>query len=770
MRKVINIFFSSYVMVVLILIFAVSIAVATFIENDFGTSTARATVYNSWWFTAMLFIGIINLTGTIFIKRLYRKEKQSIFLFHLAFLFILTGSAITRYLGFEGYMHIRSGQSSNQIVSSITYLQCTAKDNMQIVEAEKKVYFSELSNNYHRLNLHISGKNLVVECLKIIPNASETLAEDNNGVPMIELVAAGMGGRQTVILESKQTKKIGDMNFSFNDTTNAQGVSIVAVNNELKFKASVNASVMNMATQMKDTLNAHDYHPFQLLSLYNFGGLRVVAKSYFPTARVEVASVKDAKPDQYPDALYLKASYDGQSKSAVYFASSNELNDPTDLKFNDVTASVSFGPKIIQLPFSLQLDQFILKRYPGSMSPSSFESNVVLNDNKAGIQEKHRIFMNNVLKYKGYRFYQSSYDTDEQGTVLSVNHDFWGTIFTYFGYLMLAVGIVFSVLNRNSRFRKLSVELVRLRETRKMASVILFTASILLLGSFKVSAEPTIPDSIYIDKQHAAKFGELLIQDPGGRIKPINSLGSELLHKISRKDKIMDQTSDQVLLGMLVFPEYWQTVPMIRVGHPEIMKILHIQEPFVSFSGILNRQNPQQPYLLYNYVNDAFQKKPASRTTFDTEMLRLDERINLCSQIYSGELLRIFPKQGDVAKTWYSPVNTGNIFHKKDSIFVNTMVPLYIRTLHDAAKTKDLKLPEQLLGMMSDFQNKYGGDLIPSSFKVKLEILYNKLNIFDTLGSIYGVVGFLLLVFQFISIFFPKMNLKPVFRTATILI
>ena len=31
--------------------------------------------------------------------------------------------------------------------------------------------------------------------------------------------------------------------------------------------------------------------------------------------------------------------------------------------------------------------------------------------------------MNNVLDYKGYRFYQSSYDQDELGTILSVNQD-----------------------------------------------------------------------------------------------------------------------------------------------------------------------------------------------------------------------------------------------------------------------------------------------------------------------------------------------------------
>ena len=768
MKKVVSFLLSSRLMAIILAIFAVSIAVATFIENDFGSQTARATIYNSWWFSTMLFIGLINLTGTILMRKLYQKEKLSLFIFHLAFLFILLGAAFTHYFGFEGFMHIRSKESSNQLISDNTFLKATVTVNGQTVTKEKQVYFSALSDNYHKLKLSASKKNIEIECLQIVPNAAETIANDPKGEPIIELVVAGKDGKQTVLLPTGQTKKIGNLSFSFNDTTNSTAVSIIAKNGELEVKTTVDATVMSMATQIQDTVSTHIYHPFLLRSLYNFSGVQVVARNYNPSGKIDIATVKEAKNNEYPDALYLKVSSEGQSKSVVYFASHNALNDPVNIKLNDISASVSFGAIVVPLPFSLQLNQFILERYPGSNSPSWFESKVLLKDSIRGIQDERRIFMNNVLKYRGYRFFQSSYDSDEQGTILSVNHDYWGTQITYFGYLMLAMGIILSLFNKNSRFRKLSVELTRLRDARKTASILFIT--VFMAGSIAASAQETLPDSVFIDKQHASTFGELLIQDPGGRIKPMNTLSDELVRKISRKTTIMGQSSDQVLLGMIVYPEYWQNVPMIKVSHPEIQKILHIHEPYVSFAGVLDRSSAKSQYLLSNYVNDAYQKKPASRNIFDTEIIRLDERINLCYQIYNGDLLRIFPKRSDPTKTWYSPVNFHNAFTSKDSAFVASVLPIYLRSLQEAGTTKNLKLPNEALGLLRDFQTKFGNDLIPTPFKIKLEILYNRVNIFERLGNVYGLVGFILLLFQFIAIFKPKMNLKPFIVAASIVI
>jgi len=106
------------------------------------------------------------------------------------------------------------------------------------------------------------------------------------------------------------------------------------------------------------------------------------------------------------------------------------------------------------LPFAISLKDFQLDRYPGSESPSSFASDIQVIDGNNTFD--YRIFMNNVLNYRGYRFFQSSYDSDEKGTILSVNQDKWGTLVTYFGYLSLLLSVLSLMVSRFSRINLLS--------------------------------------------------------------------------------------------------------------------------------------------------------------------------------------------------------------------------------------------------------------------------------------------------------------------------
>lgn len=133
------------------------------------------------------------------------------------------------------------------------------------------------------------------------------------------------------------------------------------------------------------------------------------------------------------------------------------------------------------LPFTVELKKFTLTRYPGSDSPSSYESEVIV---RVDGEERHeRIYMNNVLDVKGYRFFQASFDRDEQGTILSVNRDVAGRNITYSGYFLLTVGLILSLFGRDSRFMRQNR---RLKELRKAAGTTLLF--ILLLG-VSVSAE-----------------------------------------------------------------------------------------------------------------------------------------------------------------------------------------------------------------------------------------------------------------------------------------
>ena len=104
----------------LILLFAFSIGYATFIENDFGRSTAKALVFSTWWFEMILALLLFNLVNNLIKFNLFRLEKIAALTFHFAFIIILVGSTITRYISYEGMMHIREGDATDLFISDDT--------------------------------------------------------------------------------------------------------------------------------------------------------------------------------------------------------------------------------------------------------------------------------------------------------------------------------------------------------------------------------------------------------------------------------------------------------------------------------------------------------------------------------------------------------------------------------------------------------------------------------------------------------------------------
>lgn len=171
-----------------------------------------------------------------------------------------------------------------------------------------------------------------------------------------------------------------------------------------------------------------------------------------------------------------------------------------------------------ELPFSLELRDFRLIRYPGSGSPSSYESDIIVHRN--GTAEPAAIYMNNVLDVGGYRFFQASYDEDEKGTILSVSNDLVGTVVTYVGYLLLCIGFLWLFFEKNGLFRRL---LKQLSSIQRLLGVVPF---ILLATTAFAETIPAVDKPIPED--HARLFGELPIQWQG-RVVPMNTVSSEVL-------------------------------------------------------------------------------------------------------------------------------------------------------------------------------------------------------------------------------------------------
>lgn len=205
------------------------------------------------------------------------------------------------------------------------------------------------------------------------------------------------------------------------------------------------------------------------------------------------------------------------------------------------------------LPFSVELVKFTLTRYPGSASPSAYESELLVHVDG---QTRHaRVYMNNVLDVKGYRFFQASYDPDEQGTVLSVNRDVAGRNITYTGYVILVIGFILCLVGKNSRFMKLSRQLKDLRSGARKTT--LLVAILLSVGGLRAqgAAAPEMKEAIQkyaISPEHAAKFGALPIQSVSGRMLPINTFSSEVLRKLHKSDQFGSLNSDQFLLSVLL--------------------------------------------------------------------------------------------------------------------------------------------------------------------------------------------------------------------------
>jgi cytochrome c-type biogenesis protein CcsB len=370
--------------------------------------------------------------------------------------------------------------------------------------------------------------------------------------------------------------------------------------------------------------------------------------------------------------------------------------------------------------------------------------------------------MNHILKHRGYRFYQSSYDLDEKGTVLSLNRDGPGTTITYLGYLLLGLGMLLSLVNKKSRFALLSRISIKAAKKASIISVLIL-ASTFSHGQDGNNSLPEIPAEIATD------FGEILVQDNGGRIKPVNTLASEVLRKLARKETYKGQTADQIILGMMVYPQQWQNVPMIRVGHSEIQKELGIESKYASFLDFF-RTDTYTGYSLQTFVEEAYRKQPSYRSKFDNEIIRVDERLNIAYLVYTGALFKFFPALHDETNTWHSPLSAPSAFVGEDSVFTANILSYYSEEVQKAMVSDVWETNTEIVKAINLFQQTYGKAVVPSKAHAGAEITYNKLDIFNRITRGYLLVGLLLLLVQFIHIFIPKFSIRYFLIPAIVII
>jgi cytochrome c-type biogenesis protein CcsB len=638
-------FFSFKVTLLLIVILAAGAGYATFIENDFGTSTARVLVYNNIWYETVLVLTTLNLIGIIYKFKMWKSKGK--FLFHFSFVVILIGAGITRYAGYEGIMQIKEGETSNTMISLEPYLQVT------IVDGDKS-YYQEYQKEFTAL-------------FPSLNNFSHTINFGDNKSIEIHYV---------------------DYMFAKKDATAKMGLTTV------------------------------------------------------------------------------ETVYNGQKQQVRLPGLRGQQGMPRELDFGDIKVMLTYGSKLLDLPFSIRLNDFQLDRYPGSMSPSSYASEVTVIE-EDGKSYDYRIFMNRTLFEGNFLFFQSSYFPDESGTVLSVNND-PGKWPTYLGYFILTLGFVINFFDKKSRFWKLT----KYVGSKNLASLLValtlgFTGTQLKAETVTDKDHQQKTESIkeYLEKfknesaPTAEKFSRLVTQSFGGRMKPVSTLNKEIIKKVSGKDNWFGLNSDQIILGMLTRPDIWGDLKLIKIKTPKLKKFLGLNdnEKYIAFSEVFK----DGKYALAQEAEKALQTKPMERGTFEKDIIKVDERLNIMYSTFNAGLFSIYPKviEGNIKddnNKWYAPLEAISSFEGKNQQAVDAMTRGFINSVIDYKWDE----ANNFLDMIKTYQVKVGSEINLTESYIDNEILFNNLDIFFKLTLAYVLLGLVMLIFSFATVFKPSFKSK----------
>lgn len=796
LKKIASILFSTRLTGILFIVFAVAMAIGTFLDMQQTTSPtpySRALVYNAWWFEAIMVFFVINFVGNIFRYRLLRKEKWATLIIHLSFIFILVGAFITRYIGYEGVIAIREGETENMILSEKVYLTTYIDGDYQLDgipqrrKHTKQLLLSERlkDRNNFTINTDYKGQDVTIEFVDYMEGAVEALVPGDEGDFYLEMVESEGGIRNSRWLKDGQVSSVHGVLFAVNNFTDG-AINIIYNEEEGYFihspfsgtymrmsdlraagidpdNITFSESFFELIEEYQREVQSDSLQPLSLMSRYEMAGMSFVFPAPITQGTFDLVRAEEDQPSNM-NALTIKVTTNNEARIVKLLGGQGFTPRPTTVELGGLEFHFTYGSKSIELPFSITLNEFIAEKYPGTETAySSFMSKVTVN-NPDNTSFDYDIYMNHILNHKGFRLFQASFDPDEKGTILSVNHDFWGTWVTYIGYILLYISLMAIWFDPNSRFGALKKMLDKVKAKKtKMA-----TLALLLTGSFAFAQEPNqhreidfeVLDSIIfankVDKEHAARFGKLVIQDEAGRMKPVNTFGSELLRKVSRSDNYKGLDANQVLLSMSEFPRIWVEIPLINLkrGNDSIRRLIGVPDETrrVSLIQMFDEMGNNK---IGPYLEEASKKSTPNQ--YDKDLLKTYEGMYLLNQGLSGTILRIFPIPNDANNTWVSfPELEFAGIHGADSLFTRTIMPMYFSALRDARVSGDYSLAEKYLDDIATYQKRYGSSIMPSDNKINAEILYNKVDIFNRLYKYFLLIGVLMFTFLITQILKEK--------------
>ncbi len=796
--------FSTRTMVILLVVFATTMGIATFVESWYGTATAQAWIYKTKWFEIIMILLILNFIGNIERYKLYTWKKIPTLLLHVSFIIMFVGAFISRYYSFEGQIDIAEGKSENIIRSYKSFFKYMVKeDGSQPFYGEDAFILSPFHKDFEK-TIHYGNKTIE---FKVLDYIQKKYSKGTAGVEVVTKMGGQSDGemvRESEILLKGDIIEFDGQKLGF-ESTDPSIMNILEKDGTLYLQAPYDFGYFDMMNNSSENIKANELTKIEQ-TLYTTEKARFVI---LPTEidNLVIGELKSGNETK-------KISFYGQQFSTSY-SSVYEING---MQINLGYGSSWLDPKY-KMPFSIQLNDFQLEKYPGSKNPSSFASEVTVLDGEKKIP--YRIFMNNVLDHKGYRFFQSSYMISNEGketTVLSVNADFWGTLITYIGYFIMSLGMLLTLFWRGSYFSKSHQVLNSIKKRKAGLMIALFLSIGGLYAQTNITEthtgvhvheDGTVYDenhnpvksnttdtltnseksahthktdhppsenlhkkqtfdhgfinSFTIDAEHAKKLGKVLVQDQQGRIKPIDTYARELINEIHGSDQIDSLNATQAYLSMTFETSKWFEQPIILVGKKggeKLKKITHaVEKKGKWFTSMINlvKKDPDNPSskTLYDVYEEAFNKSEAQRDDFDKQVLMIIQRLSTIEGMGNGSYFWVIPDLKSENNDWNSwATHQGELF-KEGQILVSD----YFNSILKAREINDWSKPNENLQKIADFQRTHDIEL-PSEQKIDFEILYNKFPVFKICMVLYAVLGFFLILLAFMKLYNDKKYIK----------
>ena len=385
-----------------------------------------------------------------------------------------------------------------------------------------------------------------------------------------------------------------------------------------------------------------------------------------------------------------------------------------------------------QLPFSITLNQFEIIYYKGTLAPMDFISHISVADKDCHRQIQGKVSMNHIFSYQHYRFYQSGYSEDNEGSVFSVSHDPYGIGITYAGYTLLLLSTVFFFFSPQSRFR----QLLKSPLLHRSLTVILILFAFSLNSNF---LKANSPSPKVLPREVAEHFGDLYILY-NNRICPLQTFARDFTIKLYGSSSYKGLTPEEVLTGWLFYYDSWKNEPIIRIKSNEARKLLEIEGNYARLKDYISTINEYKLEKMMNHI------RSGEQVTDKRGIEEADEKFNIINLVCTGAMMKIFPCRNIAGKTleWYSqsdqlPQDMDNdkwVFIRKSMSYVNEMIVM--KKYNDACL---------LLEKIKKYQQKECDGLLPADNKFKAEKIYNQFDYSKSVAMACICIGLICFIY-----------------------